>query len=490
MSSAVPVTRSPVTLMPDPRRLIAKPYLVVDQAPFTGKSRGERMIERIIALSPPEVRDTLHQLRTRFTGRHADLDRIFMQGFAAAAAAVPEVSTVPEDLRLLIGAYFVHEYSIEGAALTNPSIVPAPDQTGAADGSLNVIVSLRAVGEGHISSIEFRSGVVGADGTIHLDDPGAPLIGDRRPPMFERAQFAAKLDELGVLGGLVGRVLDSLDTRFTLEDLDRACADMHSTADRPEAADAAIHYLHWLASSNYETTFPAGSAISERVLFPSGPTESRGMEDARFVPFVETDGSLRYYATYTAFDGVRILPQLIETTDFRTFRVATIGGKEARNKGMAIFPRRVGGKFAALGRADGESNYLMRSDDLRVWNESEQIQTPTDPWNLMQIGNAGSPLETEAGWLMITHGVGPMRRYSLGALLLDIDDPSQVIGSLDEPLLEPDESEREGYVPNVVYSCGSLIHGDQLVIAYGASDTVSSFASVSVDRLLAELTRV
>jgi predicted GH43/DUF377 family glycosyl hydrolase len=291
-----------------------------------------------------------------------------------------------------------------------------------------------------------------------------------------------------VLGGLVGRVLDSLDVRFTLEDLDRACADLRNSTERPEACDAAIHYLHWLASSNYETTFPEGSAISERVLFPNGPTESRGMEDARFVPFVEVDGSLRYYATYTAFDGVRILPQLIETTDFRTFRVATIGGREARNKGMAIFPRRVGGRYAALGRADGESNYLMQSDDIRVWNDSEHIQTPTHPWDLMQIGNAGSPLETEAGWLMITHGVGPMRRYSLGAILLDIEDPCQVIGSLEEPLLEPDETERDGYVPNVVYSCGSLIHGDQLVIAYGASDTSSSFATVSVDRLLAELT--
>ncbi|MEX2418968.1 MAG: glycoside hydrolase family 130 protein [Acidimicrobiia bacterium] len=489
MKSAITVVRSPLILRPDPRRLITKPYLISDQAPFTGKSRAERMIDRITALSPAEVGKTLEDLRIQFTGRHADLDRVFMQGFAAAVSSVPEVARVPEGFRLLIGAYFVHEYSIEGAALTNPSIVPAPDQGSVGDGSLEVIVSLRAVGEGHISAIEFRNGVVGSDGAIDLDVPGPPIIGDRRPPTFQRAAFAGKLDEMGVLGGLVGRILESVDDRFTLEDLDRACADLRGGGHQPEEAEAAIHSLHWLASSNYETTFPAESTVSERVLFPSGPTESRGMEDARFVPFVEADRSMRYFATYTAFDGLRILPQLIETTDFRTFRIATIGGTEARNKGMAIFPRLVGGKYAALGRADGESNYLMWSDDIRVWNESKQIQVPTHPWDLMQIGNAGSPLETEAGWLTITHGVGPMRRYTLGAILLDLDDPSQVIGSLDEPLLEPEQAERDGYVPNVVYSCGSLIHGDRLIIAYGASDTFSSFASVSVDSLLTQLTR-
>jgi predicted GH43/DUF377 family glycosyl hydrolase len=246
--------------------------------------------------------------------------------------------------------------------------------------------------------------------------------------------------------------------------------------------------MGWLASSNYQVTFPPASELSQRVLFPAAPSESRGMEDARLVRFVEEDGSVVYYATYTAFDGFGILPQLIETTDFETFRIATLNGPVARNKGIAIFPRRIAGRYAALGRCDGESNYLMVSDHPRFWHEAEQIEVPTRPWELMKTGNAGTPIETDAGWLVVTHGVGPMRRYALGAILLDIDDPRRMIGHLRDPLLEPDESERHGYVPNVVYSCGSVLHGDRLVIAYGASDTFTSFATVQIDSLLAELT--
>jgi predicted GH43/DUF377 family glycosyl hydrolase len=301
--------------------------------------------------------------------------------------------------------------------------------------------------------------------------------------------LSVKLEEMGMSNGPVWHVLAGLVDRFTLEDLDLACDHLRRLEADSDEAESAVRSLHWLASSNYELTFPARSAISQRVLFPSGPTESHGMEDARFVRFVEPDGTVIYYATYTAYDGRRVLPQLIETTDFETFRIATLGGRAARNKGMAIFPRPVGGRYAALGRSDGENNFLMRSDDLRFWDESEQIQIPTRPWELMQIGNAGSPIETGAGWLVVTHGVGPMRQYALGAILLDIDDPGRVIGHLREPLLVPDESERQGYVPNVVYSCGSLIHGDRLVIAYGASDTFTTFASVEVEPLLAELTR-
>jgi predicted GH43/DUF377 family glycosyl hydrolase len=246
--------------------------------------------------------------------------------------------------------------------------------------------------------------------------------------------------------------------------------------------------MHWLASSNYEVTFPPQSELSQRVLFPNGPSERRGMEDARFVRFVEPDESVLYYATYTAYDGFNILPQLIETVDFHRFRIATLNGPAAVNKGIAIFPRRIAGRYAALARCDGESNYLMRSDHIRFWHDAEQIQLPARPWELMQIGNAGAPIETDAGWLVVTHGVGPMRRYALGAILLDIDDPARVVGQLREPLLIPDEGEREGYVPNVVYSCGSLIHGDRLLVAYGASDTFATFATVEVDALLAELT--
>lgn len=266
-------------------------------------------------------------------------------------------------------------------------------------------------------------------------------------------------------------------------------ANLGREEDSSTAVQRVIQVMHWLASSNYEVTFPQESDVSQRVLFPIGPTESRAIEDARLVQFIDPSGAVVYYATYTAFDGINILPQLIETTDFRSFRIATLNGRAARNKGIAVFPRLVGGKFAALARCDGESNYLMRSDQVRFWHHAELIQLPTNPWELMQIGNSGSPIETDAGWLVVTHGVGPMRRYALGAILLDIDDPGRVIGHLREPLLVPDESERDGYVPNVVYSCGSLIHGDRLVIAYGAADTSTGFATVEVDALLTELTR-
>jgi predicted GH43/DUF377 family glycosyl hydrolase len=307
--------------------------------------------------------------------------------------------------------------------------------------------------------------------------------------MFDKALFAAKLDEIGAGAELIGQALGPLSDRFTMGDLEAALADLHRREGFSKLVQEVTQMMHWLASSNYELSFATSSDLSQRVLFPSGPTESHGMEDARFVRFTEPDGSVVYYATYTAFDGFTVLPQLIETSDFGVFRIATLNGPAARNKGIALFPRRVGGRYAALGRSDGESNYLMVSDHVRFWHEAERIQMPTQPWELMQLGNAGSPIETEAGWLVVTHGVGPMRRYVLGALLLDLDDPCRVIGDLKEPLLTPNESERDGYVPNVVYSCGSIVHDDQLVIAYGASDTSASFASLSLDALLGELTR-
>jgi predicted GH43/DUF377 family glycosyl hydrolase len=445
------------------------------------------MIQRILALPSNELEDTLEQLRKTFGRRHLDLDEVFMRGFSAVAHAVPDAAGLSSDLQRLIGAYFAHEYSLESAALTNPSIVEAPDQTGVADGSVRVLVSFRAIGEGHVSSIEFRTGVLGPGGEIKFATPGVPAIGNRRSPVFDKALFSAKLEELGAGDGLIDQTLGRLDDKFTMAQLDASLAEV-GRREASHEVQHVIQVMHWLASSNYELTFPPHSEVSQRVLYPSGPTESQGMEDARLVRFVESDGSVLYYATYTAFDGFSILPQLIETMDFETFRIATLNGPAARNKGIAIFPRRVAGAYAALARCDGESNYLMLSDHVRFWHDAERIQLPDRPWELMQIGNAGAPIETEAGWLVITHAVGPMRQYSLGAILLDIDDPRLVIGHLRQPLLVPDESERDGYVPNVVYSCGSLIHGDHLVIAYGASDTSTTFATAPVDALLAALT--
>jgi predicted GH43/DUF377 family glycosyl hydrolase len=283
-------------------------------------------------------------------------------------------------------------------------------------------------------------------------------------------------------------VLDPLPPQFTLEQLEAAIADLDRHGVDRAVAYETTRIIHWVAASNYTIEFAEGSRISERVIFPSGPAESQGMEDARFVRFSHDDGSVLYFAIYTAFDGYQILPQLIETADFRTFRVATLNGEAATNKGMALFPRMVGGRYAALSRQDNESNYLMFSDDVRAWHDPIRIQQPEQPWELMQLGNCGSPLETDAGWLVITHGVGPLRRYALGAILLDLEDPRRVIGHLAEPLLVPNEDERDGYVPNVVYSCGSMIHGGELVIPYGFSDLGSGIAAIPLGDILDRLT--
>jgi predicted GH43/DUF377 family glycosyl hydrolase len=485
----IAVTRSEVRLVPDPHRRVVRPYALEDRGAHDERSREVKLIERILALSPGDVERTLEQVAIGFAGHHADLDEILQRGFSAVAHVVPDQAGLSDDMRRVIGAYFTHEYSIEGAALTNPSIVAAPDQAGVPAGTVRVIVSLRAVGEGHISSIEFRTGLIGPHGHIEIDPPADPTTGTSRPALFDKGLFTAKLDEIGADAELVGHAMGVLSDRFTMTDLDAALVDLERREGYSNAIHQVTEMMHWLASSNYELSFPHNSDVSQRVLFPNGPAESHGMEDARLVRFVEPDGSVVYYATYTAYDGSSILPQLIETTDFLTFRIATLNGRSARNKGIALFPRRVGGRYAALARYDGESNFLMFSDNVRFWHEAQPLQIPTHPWELMQIGNAGSPIETEKGWLVVTHGVGPMRRYVLGAILLDLDDPGRVIGHLREPLLAPDESERDGYVPNVVYSCGSLIHKDQLVIAYGASDTTTTFASVSLNSLLGELTR-
>jgi predicted GH43/DUF377 family glycosyl hydrolase len=484
---SLPITRSNVRLAPDPRRLITKPYVPVAMAPAEGKARLGRLVKRILALTPDEVSNTLEQIRLTFGQRDLGLEEVLVQGFSQVAHLFPHAAGASAEMQRVIGAYFVHQYSLEGSSLTNPSIVPAPDQAALPGGSLRVIVTVRAIGEGHISSIEFRTGVVGPEGDIEIAAAGSPITGTRRSPRFDKAVFTAKLAEMGVADDLVAQAMGPLADQFTMPDLNDALDELDGRMASLSSARHAAQEMHWLASSNYGVAFPPESELSQRVLFPAGPSESQGMEDARVVRFVEEDGSVVYYATYTAFDGFGILPQLIETTDFEDFRISTLSGGAARNKGMAIFPRRIAGRYAALGRCDGESNYLMVSDHLRVWDNAEPIHVPARPWELMQMGNAGAPIETDAGWLVITHGVGPMRRYTLGAILLDIDEPRRVIGRLREPLLEPSEQERDGYVPNVVYSCGSLIHGDRLVIAYGTSDTSTAFATVPVDALLAEL---
>jgi predicted GH43/DUF377 family glycosyl hydrolase len=483
-----------VRLVPDPRRVITKPFVPHEEVYPDGSSRMQVVLERIMAMSDGDIGNTLRTARTSFAGRHRDLDAVLDRNFLIVAGHLDRVGVRSErlsiDRRRLIGAYFTHEYSIEAAALGNPSIVVGPDQSGVAVGALRFVMSLRAIGEGHMSSIEFRSGVIAEDSMIHLDPPSRfAATGDRTPHAYDKDFFTTKLGDLGMLNEIEARVLARLPDRFAMAELEASIEALEGDGIERSISGETTRLLHWLASSNYRVSFPESVDISERVLFPSSPTESHGMEDARFVRFIGDGGDVTYYATYTAFDGHQILPQLLETTDFTEFRVSTLTGQAARNKGMAIFPRRIDGNYVALGRLDNVNNFIMTSKDIRVWRDATVIQEPEQPWELMQLGNCGSPLETAAGWLVITHGVGPFRSYTLGALLLDLDDPSVVLGHLKEPLLAPDDDEREGYVPNVVYSCGSMIHGEHLVLPYGYADVGTRIATIPMEALLSRLTR-
>jgi predicted GH43/DUF377 family glycosyl hydrolase len=486
---------SSVRLEPDPRRVITKPFLPREEVYADGSTRLQAVLTRIVGLSDDDVDITLGDARSLFAGRHRDLDAVFERSFDVVE---PHLERLVEagaierlpigDRRHLVGAYFTHEYSIEAAALGNPSIVVSPDQSGLGSGEVRFLMSLRAIGEGHISSIEFRTGVVDADAGVRLDAPsGYAMTGERRPHEHDRLLFTAKLGDLGMINEVAERVLARLAGQFSMETLEAAIRAVEEDGIERSISGETTRLMHWLASSNYRVMFPSSVEVSERVLFPSGPTESHGMEDARFVRFVDDDGEVTYYATYTAFDGQQILPQLLETDDFTEFRVTTLSGRAAHNKGIAIFPRRIGGRYVALGRQDNVNNFIMTSHDVRVWTDATVIQEPNRPWELMQLGNCGSPLETEAGWLVITHGVGPFRRYTLGALLLDLDDPTRVLGHLAEPLLSPDSDEREGYVPNVVYSCGSMIHAGHVILPYGYADVGAGVATVPLADLLDRL---
>lgn len=488
----IPVHRSSLRFLPDSKRVITKPFTPGGKISQDGRTRIERILDRIFALSEDETKEILNTIRKRFSNRHRDIDSIFSANFSCVAERFIKKPALSTEQRLLIGAYFTHEYSIDSAALTNPSMVKAPDQTGLAPGNTRFILSLRAIGEGHISSIEFRSGVIDATGEIKLEVPSQYVETARHePPIYEKAIFQSKLIELHAYNEIAAQVMGSLAPKFSLGDLEKAIAvveQQHVSRSDSEIVAHATRTLHWLASSNYQSSFSPDTQLSERVLFPTGPTESSGMEDARFVRFIRDDGTVTHFATYTAYDGHQILPQLIETPDFLTYRIATLNGACAENKGIALFPRKIDGLYFALARQDNENNFLMWSDNVRFWHESQLIQEPVRSWEMIQLGNCGSPLETDAGWLVITHGVGAMRQYALGAILLDKEDPSKVIGHLAEPLLEPIEEERDGYVPNVVYSCGGMIAGDQLVLPYGFGDIGTRIATFRLDDVLSALT--
>ena len=472
------------TLSPDRSRVLLRPFRP------TTNDIARRIVARVMALPADEVSRLLGLVRGEFEDRHAQVEALFRKRFEQVKIFLEANASVSPEQQLLIGAYFTHEYSLEAAALFNPSIVLHPDQSGQSKGAVRFILSLRATGEGHISSVTFRTGTVSPEHRITLT-PSVPFSTEpERVPdaAYDKRLFAHKLQEAGVQNDFCRRVLGRLHDAFTLKELHQV---LQASGLTPETSDAtaarAARGILLLAESNYAVDFAPNSRISQRVLFPSVPSQSNGIEDARFVRFQKDDGSFTYYATYTAYDGKITLPQLLETPDFTHFKFSTLNGPAVQNKGMALFPRRINGQYAMLSRQDDENILLMFSDNIHFWQSPQLLLSPRQPWEFIKIGNCGSPIETEAGWLVLSHGVGAMRKYCLGAFLLDLKDPSRVIGRLREPLLSPNESEREGYVPNVVYTCGALLCGRELVIPYAMSDSATSFAAVTLDDLLAAM---
>lgn len=469
-------------LSPDQSRVLLRPFNPGDD------ERAAGIIARIMSLPEEELGPLLNELCTEFSSRHDQIRNRALERFEQVRELVPADVEVSEQRRLLIGAYFLAEYSLESAALFNPSIVPHPDQTGLDRGALRFILSLRATGEGHVSSITFRTGIIHRDHRIEVTPPTGFLTEPRQVPnpVYDKALFGRKLLELGLAGDFKRRVMDRLGHSFSLEELRASLkAEQFRLPDGiTQEAHEEAQAIWMLARSNYEVQFQPEQQISERIIFPATPSQRNGIEDARFVRFVDDDGAHTYYATFTAYDGKVVVPELVETSDFLLFRFITLNGPAARNKGMALFPRKINGQYAMLSRQDNENIFLMRSDNIHFWNEHSLLLKPSFPWELIQLGNCGSPIETDAGWLVLSHGVGPMRRYCIGAFLLDRDDPAKVIGRLREPLIRPNASEREGYVPNVVYTCGALLHGRTLIIPYGLADHATGFATVPLADVL------
>jgi predicted GH43/DUF377 family glycosyl hydrolase len=421
------ISRKKIKFTADPRRVILKSFYPGNE------TRAKHILGRIMGMPEEEVSVQLSEVIKRFENRHRNYKEYLQSGYTRITSLIPPDQNITETRKLLIGAYFTHEYSIESAALFNPSIVSHPDQSGLKPGELRFILSLRATGEGHISSIEFRSGVIDSKNNITFNEPTA-------------------------YAGMASSRKERVETEVKIAD-------------------------ETMRDANYDISFTGNEPISERVIFPFSKTECNGIEDVRFVLFNKDDGTATFYGTFTAYDGHRILPQLIQTDDFINFKIRTLQGSAAKDKGMALFPRKINNKYVFISRIDGENLYYMESDNLYQWDHVELLRSPFCTWEFTQIGNCGSPIETERGWLLITHAVGPMRRYVISAMLLDKEQPSKVIGYLDKPIIEPDENEREGYVPNVVYSCGSLLHNNEVIIPYAMSDSASTIGSVSLETI-------
>lgn len=487
----VAVNRKVIKFHPDASRVIAR-FLFLDN------DRAINTIGSILSMTENEATAALNQVLRDYSMRHRNISKIFEKHFNNIAHLFSQLSVDPESLtfsrKILIGSYFTMEYSIEAAAFFNPSVVEHPDQSETGQGETRVILSFRATGEGHISSIVFRTGILDKNSNLTIEPVGTLLEEAEhiRRHIYDKESFRTKLEEMKDLNAIIpsGLILDKLNDHFTYGELRNCIEEVRDSPHLASEKKLLIDQIIWLASSHYELQFSLDTNISERVIFPVSIKEKNGIEDARFVKFIDENNVTTYYATYTAYNGNSIMPKLLDTKDFYHFRVMPVHGEIAQNKGMAMFPRKINGKYAMLCRLDGFNNYIAFSDNITVWREAKLLQQPKFPWEFIQVGNCGSPIETSEGWLVITHGVGPMREYNLGASLFDLKDPEKEIGRLKTPLLIPNTDEREGYVPNVVYSCGSMIHNDDLIIPYAMSDYASTYATVNIRELLAELKKL
>ena len=479
----ISVTRKNVRFTPDSSRVVARYFMNGDQ-------RTQKMVSRIMMLDENHVMHALEHTLREFASRHRNISRIFLKHCSNIQGIIEGMqinyAELSDERKMLIGSYCTMEYAIESAAFFNPSIVEDFDQLYLEKGEKRIIISFRATGEGHISSIVFRRGILDKNNDLQVMKIGDYIdkaeISHKK--LYNKKRFVKKLGEMHIRDKYSTSIMQDLPDKFEYDSLKQAVGRVLGDNTISAERRMALEEMTWLADSFYDVQFKHDSDITERVIFPISDSESRGIEDARFVRFMDDDKTEKIFATYTAYNGHTILPKLLSTENFYTFRVMPLHGSGAQNKNLAMFPRKIKGKYAMLARLDGVNNYLMYSERPTVWNKPVIIQEPRFPWEFVQIGNCGSPLWTEEGWLVITHGVGPMRRYCLGASLLDLDDPSKEIGRLDEPLLSPREDEREGYVPNVVYSCGSIIHNKSLILPYAVSDYSSTYGVVDMAELL------
>lgn len=484
----VSISRRKLKIYPNSGRVVARYF-------NNGPVRAKAVIQKVMEMSDDKMEEYLNQILREFSKRHRNITRVFarhadrLRPFFAEMNI--EYNKVDPHRLLLIGSYFTMEFAIESAAFFNPSMVEDIDQSGLEEGKKRVIISFRAVGEGHISSIVFRRAVIDKNNDIHLQDAGKYIDEPEiyRDSVYVKSTFFQKAASIKMPKALKEEIIKELKPRFEYNELKQVIRKLqHAYQDKVEAFQQ-LEKVLWLAHSFYEINFSLDTDISDRVIFPYSAAEERGIEDARFVKFTEDNGEIIYYATYTAFDGVAIQPMLLKTKDFYNFHIMPLYGEGAQNKNLALFPRKINGRYAMVSRLDGVNNYVVFSDNLNVWENPIKLHEPIHPWSFVQVGNCGSPIETKEGWLLIMHGVGAMRRYCISACLLDLDHPEKEINQLKEPFLVPLENEREGYVPNVVYSCGSYIHNDTLIIPYGMSDYAASFASVPLPELIEAILR-